>query len=1004
MHSFVTVAIPFDADAARSAAVEEKLNLIGNPAGPRLRDPLDAAAFVHFLSITLLHGEGGAPAYLIIEVNADGTTMRVLDELHNAIGEPLRELIESAGLSLGDTPLRKFLERYRQDVGQGWFATPGVNFDGTPGLTVSRIKREHALATTISGILDEAPRSDSALATLQYVKGQLWADEAQKWAFVAEPASFLDPMPSLWTAVLPVLGSAIFTLLWPFLLVAIIAFALAWWVGGVVAGAVLAVLFVIAAAMPAARWLSLAAAAVSLAIGWLAGPFLVALWAGSAVLTAEYAAIYFLLRRKEASDVAEDIPPSAAKVAEIMKRENFAAQNHMAASSTMKPGRLRRLTLRIGLWAAGQLALHFSIPGFLATTSVIHFARWILLPGTNQLLFRSNFDGTWESYLEDFIELAHQGVTGIWSNTVGFPKTSNLFNDGASDGDRLRRWTRRQQRPSLVWYSAYPQLTLLRVRTNAAIRQGIACAATEAEAEDWLACFGSTPRPADLLEAPQIPTLVFGGLRRLTYGASLVLRLSPDRDKNKEWLASLEPEISYGDQLAASEALLIGLSRSGLEKLGLEPRHIETFPVAFQHGSAEPWRARAVGDIGNNSPEKWWWGGKETAVDAVMLIYGREQAHFDDLVLARIAAAKSAGHTVAYQVRFAPNPPRDQPVVEPFGFVDGVSDPVIRGVGQWTLERNRNHLIAPGEVVIGYPDNLGYFPPSPSVAASDDPQNILPAATSDLSRSRPDFSNPQPTGQKDLGINGTFLVVRHLEQDVKGFKEFVAKAAKVPAVRASAPSDVPPEQWLEAKMVGRWQDGTSLVRHPQRPGSHRAASGGPSPPDNDFLFGVEDPNGLRCPFGAHIRRANPRESFTPVSPDPALEFLAKQSGANPYSSLSPTAQLELSITNRHRIVRVGRHYDPQDALTKPGLMFMCLNVDIERQFEFVQKTWLLGSSFEGLDAEVDPVLGQRTESDVLTIPTPCGPLRVKGLKDFVTVKGSGYFFLPGKKAIRFLSY
>jgi hypothetical protein len=85
-------------------------------------------------------------------------------------------------------------------------------------------------------------------------------------------------------------------------------------------------------------------------------------------------------------------------------------------------------------------------------------------------------------------------------------------------------------------------------------------------------------------------------------------------------------------------------------------------------------------------------------------------------------------------------------------------------------------------------------------------------------------------------------------------------------------------------------------------------------------------------------------------------------------------------------------------------MFMCLNVDIEHQFEFVQKTWLLGSSFQGLDAEVDPILGQRTESDVLTIPTPCGPLRVKGLKDFVTVKGSGYFFLPGRKAIRFLSY
>jgi deferrochelatase/peroxidase EfeB len=1001
MHSFVTVAIPFD--AARSGAVEEKLNLIGNPAGPRLRDPLDAAEFVHFMSITLLQGENGAPAYLIIEVNADGATTRVLDGVQQAIGEPLRELIESAGLSLGDTPLGNFLERYRHDVGQGWFATPGVNYDGTPGLTVSRIRREHALATTISGILDGAPRSDSALAMLEYVRRQLWADEAQKWAFVAEPASLLGPMPSLWTAVLPVLGSAIVTLVWPFLLVAIVAFALALWAGGIAAGAVLAVLFVIAAAMPAARWLFLAAAAVSLAIGWFAGPFLAALWAGGTVLTAEYAAIYLLLRRKEASDVAEDISPAAAAVAEIMKRENFAAQNHMAASSTMKPGRLRRFTLRVGLWVAGQLALHFSIPGFLATTSVIHFARWILLPGTNQLLFMSNFDGTWESYLEDFIVLAHQGVTGIWSNTVGFPKTTNLFNDGASDGDRLRRWTRRQQRPSLVWYSAYPQLTLLRIRTNAAIRQGIACAATEAEAEDWLACFGSTPRPADLFEAPQIPTLVFGGLRRLTYGASLLLRFSPDQDKNKAWLASLEPEISYGNQLAASEALLIGLSGSGLEKLGLVPRNIETFPVAFQHGSAAPWRARAVGDTGNNSPEKWSWGGKETAVDAVMLIYAREKGHFDDLVSARIGAAQNAGHTVVYQVRFAPNPPRGKPVVEPFGFVDGISDPVIRGVGQWTAEQNRNHLITPGEVVIGYPDNLGYVPPSPTVAVSDDPQNVLPAATPDLSRSRPDFSTPQPTGQKDLGINGTFLVVRHLEQDVESFKEFVAAAAKLPAVRASAPNDIPPEQWLEAKMVGRWQDGTSLVRHPQRPGSHRAAPGHPPPPDNDFLFGVEDPNGLRCPFGAHIRRANPRDAFTPVSPNPALEFLAKQAGANPYSSLTPTAQLELSITNRHRIVRVGRHYEPQDELTKPGLMFMCLNVDIERQFEFVQQTWLLGPSFEGLNLEVDPILGQRTESDVLTIPTPCGPLRVQGLKDFVTVKGSGYFFLPGRKAIRFLS-
>ena len=102
--------------------------------------------------------------------------------------------------------------------------------------------------------------------------------------------------------------------------------------------------------------------------------------------------------------------------------------------------------------------------------------------------------------------------------------------------------------------------------------------------------------------------------------------------------------------------------------------------------------------------------------------------------------------------------------------------------------------------------------------------------------------------------------------------------------------------------------------------------------DNDFLFGTEDPEALRCPFGAHIRRANPRDSFDPGSND------------------------QIAITNRHRIMRVGRVYQ-EKAGEKPGLLFMCLNGDIERQFEFVQQTWLMSPSFHGLSCEKDPVLG-----------------------------------------------
>ena len=82
---------------------------------------------------------------------------------------------------------------------------------------------------------------------------------------------------------------------------------------------------------------------------------------------------------------------------------------------------------------------------------------------------------------------------------------------------------------------------------------------------------------------------------------------------------------------------------------------------------------------------------------------------------------------------------------------------------------------------------------------------------------------------------------------------------------------------------------------------------------------------------------------------------------------------------------------------------MALNADIERQFEFVQQTWLSAPSFHGLQNEADPMIGRRSVSSDMTIPTPSGPLCLKGLQDFVTVRGSGYFFMPGRTAISFLA-
>jgi deferrochelatase/peroxidase EfeB len=136
---------------------------------------------------------------------------------------------------------------------------------------------------------------------------------------------------------------------------------------------------------------------------------------------------------------------------------------------------------------------------------------------------------------------------------------------------------------------------------------------------------------------------------------------------------------------------------------------------------------------------------------------------------------------------------------------------------------------------------------------------------------------------------------------------------------------------------------------------------------------------MRCPFGAHIRRANPRDTF----------------GANDDS--------KLEIVNRHRILRIGRPYVPSRENGRPGLMFMCLNADIERQFEFLQGTWIQNGDFQGLSGERDPLTGSGARCGGFTIPTPAGPLTVGGMQDFVRVLGGGYFFMPGRSALTFLA-
>jgi deferrochelatase/peroxidase EfeB len=421
-----------------------------------------------------------------------------------------------------------------------------------------------------------------------------------------------------------------------------------------------------------------------------------------------------------------------------------------------------------------------------------------------------------------------------------------------------------------------------------------------------------------------------------------------------------------------------------------------------------------------------------------ILIYGRSDTAVDALKVRFLAECTTAGMPPPFEV---PLRTITEDKTEPFGFTDGVSQPVIRGTYKSLRNADPIHIVEPGEMVLGYPDNRGYIPPSPTLLANSDPGNKLPllGAPNDFSRSVADAT-------RDVGFNGSFLVIRELEQDVDGFSDYCEAEASRLKNRLSPPYDVN-AQYIAAKLVGRWRDGSSLVRQPHESATeHRqklqtratdqallsadlgiklvvestevdtltrpktnpyggtpidptpkapekpampAVAGGavvmeaaprkrPVRPDNDFLFGAEDPEAKRCPFGAHIRRANPRDSLDPGNAD------------------------QIAISNRHRITRVGRQYVPVPG-QKPGLFFMCFCADIERQFEFLQQTWLKSPSFHGLACEKDPLLGDAQEGACgFTVPSPDGPIGLKPMPRFVTTRGGGYFFLPGRRLIDYL--
>jgi hypothetical protein len=157
----------------------------------------------------------------------------------------------------------------------------------------------------------------------------------------------------------------------------------------------------------------------------------------------------------------------------LMAKEDLQIQNQLTHVVPLRPGPLRATSVRVALGVINFLAHELFTRGNLGGITSIHFARWVLIDNGRRLLFFSNYDGSWESYLGDFIDKASLGLTSVWSNTQEFPKAWFLLFKGATDEERFKAWTRAHQIPTQLWYSAYPDLTVHNILNNKKICAGL---------------------------------------------------------------------------------------------------------------------------------------------------------------------------------------------------------------------------------------------------------------------------------------------------------------------------------------------------------------------------------------------------------------------------------------------------------------------------------------------------------------------------------------------------
>ncbi len=418
--------------------------------------------------------------------------------------------------------------------------------------------------------------------------------------------------------------------------------------------------------------------------------------------------------------------------------------------------------------------------------------------------------------------------------------------------------------------------------------------------------------------------------------------------------------------------LNVALSHRGLSALGLAPEILDSFPDDFKQGM-ERRAVEILGDEADNQhdaiPTNWEAGYRSQQI-CVLLFLSTSEDH-DEAIKTMVKKLESLekNHPYVQEIiairQYGDMLPTG---TEHFGYADGISQPFLEGSeslyedrsprppfkGQGTPNTKGNwYNVKPGEFLLGYEDEFGEVAQSPL--------------------------------HYDLRKNGTYLVFRKLEQDVQAFQEFLSEGAKHIWKDQCSQDQNYYEELLAGKLMGRWRSGCPMALSPEQ--DDLALARNPEE-NNNFLY-QDDPDGLKCPLGSHLRRTNPRDEMLPA----------------PRDIFDITKKEEYHL-NRHRIIRRGMTYGSPYHVTshhtkERGVIFMAINASISRQFEFLQQQWVNKGGFLGLDKnDRDPIIGQNADGNgKFTLAGTDAPFAFN-LQRFVTERGGEYFFYPGISALR----